>query len=143
MNGYTFENIIFNPNSKEAKSTLNKQVYVGLGAPSLLKNANSDSEKATLVAIYPESDKPFLVKKEGENDKEFFYSAIIPCKEKEVILCSEPFYSYGELLARASELANKFGKDCIKQILFYKEGFIFKRNLYVLLFWGEKEKDKL
>lgn len=71
MNEYTFENIIFNPSSKQTKSNLNKQIYIGLRAPSLLKNANSDSEKATLVAIYPESDKPFLVKKEGENDKKF------------------------------------------------------------------------
>lgn len=141
MNGYTFENIIFNPNSKEAKSALYKQVYIGFGAASLLKNANSDLMKATLVGICPESDEPFLVRPESEPSKVLHYSAVIPCKEKELVLCSEPFYNYYELLDRASELAKKYGKDCIKQVLIDKEGFfIFKREIYVLLFWREIER---
>ena len=141
MNGYTFENIIFNPNSKEAKSALYKQVYIGFGVASLLKNANSDLMKATLVGICPESDEPFLVRTESEPSKVLHYPAVIPCKEKELVLCSEPFYNYYELLDRASELANKYGKDCIKQVLIDKEGFfIFKREVYVLLFWREIER---
>ena len=85
MNEYTFENIIIDPSSKEAKSNLNKKVYIGLGVASLLKNANSDSEKATLVSINPESDTPFVVKKDGEIE-EVSCSAIIPCKEMEMIV---------------------------------------------------------
>ena len=139
MNEYSFENVVIDPNSKEAKSNLNKEVYIGFGVASLLKNANSDSEKATLVSINPNSDNPFVVRKNGETD-EVSCSAIITCKEMEMVLCSEPFYIWDELLDRASKLANEYGKDCIKQVLIQKTGYIFKRETYILLFWRKVEK---
>ena len=35
MNEYSFENVVIDPNSKEAKSNLNKEVYIGFKAVSI------------------------------------------------------------------------------------------------------------
>ena len=76
MAEYTYEDIIIDPTSEEAKNAIGKKCYMYDSPTMLLKMANSDDGARTLESI-DESDYPF-------NDKEFGseWTCIIVKKEE-------------------------------------------------------------
>ena len=76
MAEYTYEDIIIDPTSEEAKNAIGKKCYMYDSPTMLLKMANSDDDARTLESI-DESDYPF-------NDKEFGseWTCIIVKKEE-------------------------------------------------------------
>ena len=80
MEKYTWDDIIINPNSEQAKACIGKEVYCATNPTELLMRANHNNIFALneLLKIYPKSREPFKVNDAFSSS----YTCIILKKEK-------------------------------------------------------------
>ena len=95
MDQYSYEDIIINPNSKQAQACVGKEVYYASNPNEVLIRANNNNIFALdkLLKIYPKNRYPFIVNNAFMSD----CSCIIPKKVKQK-LEYVPFESADEFL---------------------------------------------
>lgn len=96
MEKYTWDDVIINPNSEQAKACIGKEVYCADSPYYCLRKANSyevDDNVYILQKIFPDHNYPFRFGKYGEYE----HCCIIPKKEEEHEYV--PFKNSGEFIS--------------------------------------------
>lgn len=99
MEKYTWDDVIINPNSEQAKSCIGKEVYCADSPHYCLEKANGNEVDHTvyiLQSIIPDNNYPFRL---GENGK-YEHCCIIPKKEEHEYV---PFLNKEEFLSAYEE----------------------------------------
>lgn len=129
MQEYTWDDIIINPNSKQAQACIGKKVYYDCNTNICLHKANSDDLRflGILKKINPKDAYPFLLSNNSS------YSCIIAKNDKAKYV---PFNNIEELVEAGLEhnknhYLSKIGGICVKQVtnpLLINEYIDMKKN---------------